>query len=163
MFYCDACANLLGWPCEPFIRSRGPCEVCKYTASCSDVRSSDLPKPSDAQWEAWREKNPESSVPPRVILPARPTKGLAERADDMEAAVARFLEKKGAALTAKQQSAEYERGRSDERQYVLRFLAEIANGFDEERESPFLVQAVRTTRSLAKAILDGEHERWGET
>ncbi len=42
MFFCDPCAGLYDWPVSMF-RSYGRCEVCRETASCSDVPSKYLP------------------------------------------------------------------------------------------------------------------------
>lgn len=44
MFYCEACAKKNGYPFEFYLpQSRGPCELCKKTATCVDVPSSRLP------------------------------------------------------------------------------------------------------------------------
>ncbi len=41
MFFCDDCAEKKGWETS-WIKSQGPCEVCHYTAICSDVKSSNI-------------------------------------------------------------------------------------------------------------------------
>ena len=46
MFYCNDCANENGYPIS-IIRSIGPCECCGKVADCSDMPSSDLPKPRE--------------------------------------------------------------------------------------------------------------------
>jgi hypothetical protein len=44
MFYCDLCAEKMGYP-ESMAKSRGPCEVCHKVAVCNDRPSSTLPMP----------------------------------------------------------------------------------------------------------------------
>lgn len=46
MFYCDDCAEKNGYP-QSIIRSVGPCEVCGKVDVCSDMPSSNLPKPEE--------------------------------------------------------------------------------------------------------------------
>lgn len=40
MFYCDECAEEKGYRIS-FIRSVGPCEICKKKAICNDVPSAE--------------------------------------------------------------------------------------------------------------------------
>jgi hypothetical protein len=51
MFYCDRCANNNEWPINPWMRSWGPCEVCKSVGSNNDIPSSYLPIPKKDQGE----------------------------------------------------------------------------------------------------------------
>lgn len=55
MFYCDACADVRGWP-ETFFHSRGKCEVCGEVGICNDTPSKNLPplpdSPSQAEVDA---------------------------------------------------------------------------------------------------------------
>lgn len=44
MFFCEPCRKKEDWP-ESLLLSKGRCEICKKTAICHDVKSSDLPKP----------------------------------------------------------------------------------------------------------------------
>jgi len=46
MFYCNDCAKENGYP-QSIIRSIGPCECCGKIADCSDMPSSNLPKPGE--------------------------------------------------------------------------------------------------------------------
>lgn len=55
MFYCSECAKKNDWP-ETFGQSYGPCELCKQTALCNDMSSSELPMRS-----ASSVKNPPDS------------------------------------------------------------------------------------------------------
>lgn len=48
MFYCDACREKREWP-ESFLKSRGPCEICRKVADCNDVPSSLLPLPKESK------------------------------------------------------------------------------------------------------------------
>lgn len=44
MFYCKKCGDKNNWP-DGFRKSYGPCEICRVSAECSDVPSSQLPMP----------------------------------------------------------------------------------------------------------------------
>lgn len=46
MFYCDPCADRMGWP-KTISRWRGRCEMCeRFTGSMSDLPSRLLPDPT---------------------------------------------------------------------------------------------------------------------
>lgn len=50
MFYCDPCAETLGYP-ESLSKSRGSCECCGKGAICNDRPSSSLPMPRSVKSE----------------------------------------------------------------------------------------------------------------
>lgn len=45
MFYCDPCAEKLGWP-DSIGKSHGPCEICGKVTTCNDRPCSTLPEPN---------------------------------------------------------------------------------------------------------------------
>lgn len=108
MFYCDPCADKLGYPKTAF-KSRGRCECCSETAVCNDMPSSALPYPKtmSAQEIADAER----------MIAELGTKGKAEKRPEPE---------------SEKQTSEVERLREAlRRAYVL--IKDERDGWDERR------------------------------
>lgn len=55
MFYCEPCRVQMDWP-DSFVRSYGPCELCRKSALCYDRPSSSLPDPKPKENKDERQK-----------------------------------------------------------------------------------------------------------
>lgn len=81
MFYCDPCAETLGYP-ESLSKSRGSCECCGKGAICNDRPSSSLPMSRSVK----SEEDPKRQLAVKVtdlILGLKAHDFLAEHADSL--------------------------------------------------------------------------------
>lgn len=66
MFYCDACAAKKAWP-KSIDKSVGTCEICKKTAKCNNVPSSNLPSLQPVAPITPKEAAEKKFIPKEVI------------------------------------------------------------------------------------------------